>query len=172
MFSFNSNGFFQNQSVYNHFVSSFSNQHVSGFSFSNIQQNLISFESTSQIQSQQSFVQVFFSSFSISSVSVQNSNQISKKKMSNAIAKYHTQFFKTLKGTKKTFKIECMIVFEIGVSTILEKTITQTDQEFEMNVISKHFFRHLRLSLNKFFDIDFENLIMRTTNHRNISLKY
>ena len=171
MFTFNSNNFFQ-------FVSSgsFQNQHIYNQFFLS-SQNLNSTESI-QIQPiifNQFFIQVSLSfQFSISSVPTQDHGhiQISKKKTLNAVAKYHTQFLRTLKRTEKTFRIECTVIFEVGVSTVLKKTITQTDQKFEMNVISKHFLRQLKLPLNKLFEIGFEKLIMRTTDHKNTPLKY
>ncbi len=73
---------------------------------------------------------------------------------------------------KKAFQINCTIVSKSSTIISFEKVVTQTNQESEINVISKALRAKLKLSRNKLIDIDFDELIMRTANHRFTLLKF
>jgi hypothetical protein len=90
----------------------------------------------------------------------------------NIAVESHTQFLKTLKEMKKAFQINCTIVSKSSTIISFEKVVTQTNQESEINVISKALRAKLKLSRNKLIDIDFDELIMRTANHRFTLLKF
>lgn len=89
-----------------------------------------------QPQTQSTIQQVFSSQQSIQPLFNQDQFQIQGGQILSFIAEYHIQFLRTLKRTEKAFRIECTIISETGISTILKKTITQTNQKSEMNVIS------------------------------------
>jgi acyl-coenzyme A thioesterase PaaI-like protein len=103
---------------------------------------------------------------SMSHASLSANQDLQIETMMNVTVESHTQFLKTLKKMKKTFKINCTVVSESSAVISLEKVITKANQESEMNVISKALRTELRLSSNKLIDIDFDELIMRTANHR------
>ena len=95
-----------------------------------------------------------------------------EKKVFNIFFESHTQFFQIFKNMNKTFRIECLIQSESDIFVPLKKTVTQTNQKFDMNMISEHFIKHLNLPLNNLKKIGFDEFIMRTADHRNTSLKY
>ena len=92
--------------------------------------------------------------------------------VSNATLGIHTQFFQTLKGTDKAFRIECSVLSGSGISVILGKAVIQADQGSDMNIISEQLLRQLELPLNSLENINFGGLTMRTADHRDTPLKY
>ena len=95
-----------------------------------------------------------------------------KKKFFNLFLKSHIQFLQTLREMNKTFRIECFVFSKTNVSVVLKKTVIQTNQKSDMNMIFEHFIRQLKLSLHSLNEIEFDEFIMRTADHKNTSLKY
>jgi hypothetical protein len=99
-------------------------------------------------------------------------SDFSIEEVMNVTIESHTQFLRTLKKVKKTFKIDCFVISESGASVSLKKVVTQADQKSEINVIFSALRIQLELSRNKLSDIEFDELIMRTANHRNTLLQF
>jgi NCAIR mutase (PurE)-related protein len=132
----------------------------------------MSFVVQSMLQSQQLASQFEQQTMSQSQVQSQINSDSQIEEMMNTTVESHIQFLRILKETKKTFCIDCTIISKSEISVLLEKAITQANQEFEMNVISKALRAQLRLFRNKLSDIDFDELIMRIADHRFTSLKF
>lgn len=93
-------------------------------------------------------------------------------KVFNIFLGSHTQFLQIFKSRDKAFRFECTVLSDNDTLVTLRKAVIQANQGSEMNIISKQLIRHLGLSLISLKEAGFENLIMRTVDHRDTSLKY
>ena len=84
----------------------------------------------------------------------------------------HTRFLNVMIEFDKTFKISCIIIKSNDTIVQLNNRCIQTNQNFDMNVISIDLIRHLSLQLHLLEKIDFKNLSMRTVDHRKIILHH
>ena len=82
----------------------------------------------------------------------------------------HIRFLSVMIKFDKTFKISCIIIKSDDTIVQLNNQCIQTNQNFDMNVISIDLIRHFNFQLYSLEEIDFKSLFMRTIDHRKIIL--
>ena len=122
----------------------------------------------SSIQFDQNQLSQMFSQF----VSQQFFDTIFSATASQQDVERHTRFLSAMIELDKIFRISCTIIKSDDTIVLLSNRCTQTDQNFDMNVISIDMIRHFSFQLHSFEKIDFKNLFMRTVDHREIILHH
>lgn len=117
----------------------------------------IQFETQSEVQSQSSVIQFMMNAENVLNVKVEESN---------------IKFLRNLKSMKRAFKIKCTIIRSFEEFTKLKKFTMQVDQESDMNIMTNSLRNQLKLFKNKLTNIKFHELFMKTTNDRDIYLKF
>ena len=130
-----------------------------------IQQTYVSISSIQFDQSQSS--QMFSQS-----VSQQSFDTIFNVTTSQQDVERHTRFLNAMIKLDKIFKISCTIIKSNDTIVLLSNRCTQTNQNFDMNVIFVDMIRHLNLQLHSLEKIDFKSLFMRTVDHKKIILHH
>ena len=123
-------------------------------------QSSLSQNSVSQIQiNTNSFIQKILKTF------------MKNKKISftETEADKRIEFFRKLTKLKKIFRLSVTVILK-NIRVMLNKNYTQTDQDFEMNVISSEMIRKLKLIHRSLTKIELADLIMKTTDHKKIKL--
>ena len=80
-------------------------------------------------------------------------------------ANAHIRFLQTLVSVKKAFRISTVVRFQDQKLT-LKRRHTQTDQKFELNVISSAMIKQLSLKMKSLSKIDFHDMSMITADHK------
>ena len=119
-------------------------------------------------QSDQSQLSQMFSQF----VNQQSFDTMFNVTTSQQDVERHTRFLSVMIELDKTFKISCTIIKSNDTIVQLNNRCTQTNQDFDMNVISVDLIRHFSLQLHSLEEIDFKDLFMRTIDHRKIILHH
>jgi hypothetical protein len=114
-------------------------------------------EMQSTMSSQSQIVQSMINAENVLNVKIEESN---------------IRFLRSLKDMKRAFRIKCTVTRSSKEFTKLRKFTMQADQESNMNIMTKSLRSQLRLSKNKLTNIEFHELFMRTTDHRDIYLKF
>ena len=130
-----------------------------------IQQTYVFMSSTQFDQSQ--FSQMF-SQF----VNQQSFDTVFNATASQQNVEKHTRFLNAMIKFDKTFRISCTIIKSNDTIVLLNNRCTQTNQNFDMNVIFVDMIRHFNFQLHSFEKIDFKNLSMRTVDHKKIILHH
>ena len=127
-------------------------------------------------------LQTYQSSLSQNSVSqIQISTNLSTQKILKTFMKNkkvlfteteidkRVEFLRKLTKLEKIFRLSVTVILK-NIRVMLNKNYTQTDQDFEMNVISSEMIRKLKLIHRSLTKIELADLIMKTTDHKKIKL--
>ena len=79
------------------------------------------------------------------------------------------EFLRKLTKLEKIFRLSVTVILK-NIRVMLNKNYTQIDQGFEMNVISSEMIRKLKLIHCSLTKIESADLIMKTTNYKEIKL--